>query len=54
MKHGLEFQSKQQERLLIFLDLNRFKYINDALSHMTGDQLLIDVSVAYQTIYKTR
>jgi diguanylate cyclase (GGDEF)-like protein/PAS domain S-box-containing protein len=38
-------QSKQQDRLaLIFLDLNRFKYINDALSHMVGDQLLIDVS----------
>ena len=38
-------QSKQQDRLaLIFLDLNRFKYINDTLSHMAGDQLLIDVS----------
>lgn len=38
-------QSKESNRLaLIFLDLNRFKYINDTLSHMVGDQLLIDVS----------
>ena len=51
LSHCIELSSRRKsfKYAVLYLDLNRFKIINDSLGHLLGDQLLIEIGSRIKT-----
>lgn len=53
LNHGIDNASRENSQMaLMFLDLDRFKYINDNLGHAVGDDLLVKVAEKLSSVVR--
>jgi diguanylate cyclase (GGDEF)-like protein len=54
LTHAIELSHRRGEPpVVMFLDLDRFKLVNDTFGHRAGDQLLVQVAERLQTVLRT-
>ncbi|MDZ7819202.1 MAG: diguanylate cyclase [Aliarcobacter sp.] len=55
LKHSIEKARRAKNHVAIFfIDLDRFKVVNDGLGHHIGDEVLIEVSKRFQEVLRTQ